>query len=286
MRPIVVPLLAALTLGAWSPAIASGGHSCGADDASPVAVLAAAGGPAAYTAAALQALGATADTLRVHLGPAEAGTDAFVALPAGTKAAPAVIVIHEWWGLNDQIRDIARRLARQGYVAIAPDLYHGKVTDDPETAHVLVRGIEEDKALADLDGAASWLRAQSRTAKSPIGVVGFCMGGGLSLLFALHDSTVAAAVMFYGSPETDTLKLAALKAPLQGHFGADDQGIPPARVDEFKTALKSAGKSAEIYEYAGAGHAFMHEGKPSYRPDAAKQAWARMLALFQKHLKG
>jgi carboxymethylenebutenolidase len=229
---------------------------------------------------------AAVDTSRVHLGPAEGGTDAFVAWPAGTKAPPAVIVIHEWWGMNDQIRGVARRLAREGFVAIVPDLYHGKVAgDDPEMAHTLMRGLDEDLAVGDLDQAAGWVRAQTRTAKSRMGVMGFCMGGRLSELLALHDPTVAACVMYYGRPETNPTKLAGLKAPLQGHFGADDQGITPDNVRGFQGALKRAGRNAEIYEYAGAGHAFMHEGRDSYRPDAARQAWARTLAFLQKNLK-
>ena len=226
------------------------------------------------------------DTALVHLGPAEGGTSAFVARPPGRAVAPAVIVIHEWWGLNGQIREIARRLSLQGYIAIVPDLYHGKVASDPETAHELSRALDSDRASADLDAALEWLRAQPRTAKSRVGVIGFCMGGALGLGLALHDPAIAAAVMFYGRPETDPGKLAPLKAPLQGHFGAEDQGIPVDRVEEFQQALKTAGKNAEIYVYAGAGHAFMHDGRPSYNADSARRAWARVLAFFQKHLKG
>ena len=226
------------------------------------------------------------DTSRVHLGSPDGGADAFAASPPGQGSAPGVVVVIEWWGLNSQIRDVARRLARQGYVAIVPDLYHGKVTDDPEQAHVLLRGLEPKTALADLDSAVQWLRAQPRTAKGKIGVVGFCMGGSYSLELALQNPEIAAAVMFYGTPETDPEKLAPLKAPLQGHFGADDEGITSERVAEFKAALEKAGKAADIYVYPGAGHAFMHEGRASYRPDAAKQAWARTLAFLQKYLKG
>jgi carboxymethylenebutenolidase len=257
----------------------------------PLAVLAlalAAGAAAAAAPARKPASAApgSADTSRVHIGPAGTGTDAFVAWPAGAKSVAAVIVIHEWWGLNGQIREIARRLARQGYVAIVPDLYHGKVADDPETAHTLVRGLDEDRALADLDEAARWLRAQARTAKSRLGVVGFCMGGRLAELFALHEPSVAAAVMYYGRPETHPGKLAALKAPLQGHFGSQDGGIPPDSVSAFRAALETAGKTAEIYLYPRAGHAFMHEGRQSYQPDAARQSWTLTLAFFQKYLKG
>jgi carboxymethylenebutenolidase len=196
-----------------------------------------------------------------------------------------VIVVHEWWGLNGQIRDVARRLAGQGYVAIVPDLYHGKVADDPELAHTLMRGLDEDRALVDLDDATRWVRAQSRTAKSRLGVVGFCMGGRLSELFALHEPTVVAAVMFYGRPETNPAKLSSLKGPLQGHFGAEDQGIPPDSASALRNALKTAGKKGEIYVYPGAGHAFMHEGRQSYHAESARQAWERMLAFLKKNLK-
>ena len=228
---------------------------------------------------------AAGDTSRVHLGPADAGTGAFVAWPPGRSAAPAVIVVHEWWGLNAQIRDVARRFARQGYLAIVPDLYHGPVASDPEKAHELSRGVEPEIALADLEGAVRWIRSQPRTAKARIGVIGFCMGGEYSLKLALASREIAAAVMFYGRPETDPAKLATLEAPLQAHFGVADQGIPMARVEEFRAALDGTGKTAEIYTYPGAGHAFMHEGRPSYHPDAARQAWARTLAFYQRHLK-
>ena len=225
------------------------------------------------------------DTLLVKVKSGTGTENAFVARPAGEGKAPAVIVVHEWWGLDGSIRDIARRLASQGYVAIVPDLYHGKVASDPMKAHELMRGLEDEEALQTLDGAAVWLRAQPRTARSGIGILGFCMGGGLALDYALAHPVVNGVVMFYGRPEGDPAKLAPLKAPLQAHFGQEDEGIPPPKVNAFKEALKAAGKSAEVYVYPGAGHAFMHEGLPSYRPDAARQAWARMLAFFQKNLK-
>lgn len=226
-----------------------------------------------------------ADTARVRLGFSEQGADAFVAYPIGTRPAPAVIVVHEWWGLNGQIRDVARRFAREGYVAVVPDLYHGKVPSDPEKAHELARGLEEPSALADLESAVAWLRSQPRTAKSRIATVGFCMGGGLAEALGIEDTTLSAVVMFYGHPDTDPARLARLRAPLQGHFGLTDEGIPAAKVEELRTRLQSAGKTAEIYSYAGAGHAFMNEARPSYHADAARQAWARMLSFLQKLLK-
>jgi carboxymethylenebutenolidase len=235
-------------------------------------------------AAATPAAGS--DTSRVHLGQPDGGLDAFVAWPAGRTTAPAVIVVHEWWGLNGQIRSIARRLAQEGYVAIVPDLYHGQVAGDPEYAHELMRGLDEDKAVSDLGAALAWLRTQARVDRRRIGVVGFCMGGRLSELLALHTPDLAAAVMFYGRPESDPGKLAALKAPLQGHFGGEDRGIGADQVEAFRAALAKAGRSSAIYVYPGAGHAFMHEGRSSYHADAARQAWARTLQFFQKYLKG
>lgn len=229
---------------------------------------------------------AAPETSFVHVGSGEQAAGAFVAWPPGTQAAPAIVVVHEWWGLNSQIRALARRLSSQGYLVIVPDLYHGKVASDPMKAHELMRGLESTEALGTLEAAVAWVRAQPRAAKSRVGVIGFCMGGGLALGLGLQDPSIAATVMFYGSPETDPEKLAKLKGALQGHFGELDEGIPRKRVDEFRAALQKAGKSAEIYTYPGAGHAFMHDGVESYRPDAARQAWARMLAFFQKRLRG
>jgi carboxymethylenebutenolidase len=221
----------------------------------------------------------------IHVATPDGGVDAFVAWPAGKSSVPAVIVVHEWWGLNDQIREVARRLARQGYLAVVPDLYHGKVANTPEEAHELVRGLEDTRVFAEMDSVARWIRLQKRSEDTALGVMGFCVGGGITLRYALHNPSLAAAVMFYGPPETDPAKLATLKAPLLGHFGATDQGITPDRVDAFREALKKSGKTASIYIYPGAGHAFMHDGAPSYHPDAARVAWARTLSFMQEHLK-
>jgi carboxymethylenebutenolidase len=229
--------------------------------------------------------GSARDTARVRLGSGEGATDAFVAWPASKGPAPAVIVVHEWWGLNTQIRTVARRLAQEGYVAIVPDLYHGQVADDPELAHELMRGLDEERGLADLEAAAVWLRSQSRVTPGKIGVVGFCMGGRFSELYAMRGK-VAAAVMFYGRPETSSTALARLSAPLQGHFGGEDRGIGKDQVEALRAGLAKAGKAGDVYVYAGAGHAFMNDTRDSYHVDAARLAWARTLQFFQKHLKG
>ena len=228
---------------------------------------------------------AGSDTTRVQLGPAVGGTSAFVAWPASSKAAPAVIVVHEWWGLNGQIRGVARRLAREGYVAIVPDLYRGQVAGDMELAHELSRGLDEDRALGDLAQAAAWLRGQPRVQRDRIGVIGFCMGGRLSQLLPLREPALAAAVMFYGRPETDPTHLATIRAPLQAHFGGEDRGISAEQVEALRSGLTKAGKPVEVYVYPSAGHAFMNEERPSYHAEAARHAWARTLAFLQKHLK-
>lgn len=239
----------------------------------------------AFAAAALAPPASSPLPNMVHIGPAGQGTDAFVAWPAGNASAPALIMVHEWWGLEAEIRDMARKLSRQGYVVIIPDLYHGRAAQDPERAHELMRGLEDSRVSGELDAARAWLRGQPRCEKSRIGVIGFCMGGGYALRFALRGGDLAAAVMFYGAPETDVDKLAGLKAPLLGHFGGEDEGIGADRVDAFRSALQKAGKVAEIHVYRGAGHAFMNESRPSFHPDAARVAWARTLAFFQKYLK-
>jgi carboxymethylenebutenolidase len=224
---------------------------------------------------------ASVDTSRVRLAE---GTEALVLQPPG-RATASVIVVHEWWGLNAQIRALGRQLAEQGYVVVIPDLYRGRVADDPERAHVLSRGLDPDTALAALAAAAAWARAVPHTSRPRLAVVGFCMGGGYAQRLALADSGLAAAVMFYGSPVTDSARIARLRVPLQAHFGADDEGIPPRTVAALRAALKSAPVTGEVYVYAGAGHAFMNELRPSYRPDAARQAWARTLAFLEQRLK-
>ena len=229
---------------------------------------------------------APAPTPMVQLTTADGGTTgAFVAAPPGSGPVPGVIMVFEWWGMSEQIKDMARRMAQQGYYTIIPDLYHGKVATTPDEAHELMRGLEDTRVFSEMDAATAWLRSQKRCANTKLGVMGFCMGGGVALRYALRTPGLGAAVMFYGPPETDLEKLAKLDAPLQGHFGADDQGITPDRVDAFREALQKAGKPADLYVYSGAGHAFMHDGLPSYRADAAKIAWARTLSFLQKHLK-
>jgi carboxymethylenebutenolidase len=210
--------------------------------------------------------------------------------PGGHAAAPAplpgIIVIHEWWGLNDNIKAATRRLAGEGYTALAVDLYGGKVADNPDAAKQLAGGVmaNREAALAVLRAADDYLKRQGAPR---IGVIGWCFGGGWSLQTALEiPQGINAVVMYYGQPEKDRVRLSGLRSPLLGLFGADDKSIPPAAVRELEANLKQLGKSAEIHIYDGAGHAFANPSGTNYRPAAAEDAWRRTVAFFKQHLKG
>jgi carboxymethylenebutenolidase len=210
-------------------------------------------------------------------------------LPGGVHAPaplPGIIVIHEWWGLNDNVKAITRRLAGEGYTALAVDLYGGKVADNPDAAKQLMGAV-----LADQAAAAAVLRAADEYLKKQgapkVGVIGWCFGGGWSLATALDlPQGIDAVVMYYGRPEPDRARLERLRAPLLGFFGADDQSIPVAAVRQMESALKELGKSVEIHIYDGAGHAFANPSGASYRPAAAADAWQRTVAFFKQHLQG
>lgn len=207
---------------------------------------------------------------------------------AGAPAAaplPGVVVIHEWWGLNDNIRSVTKRIAGEGYVALAVDLYGGSVADNPDAAKKLAGSVmaNRDAAAETLRQAAAFLR---KLGAPKLGVVGWCFGGGWSLQTALDLSDkIDAAVMYYGQPEKDHARLARLHAPLLGLFGADDKSIPPAAVHEMEAALKQLGKQVEVHVYDGAGHAFANPSGTGYRPAAADDAWKRTVAFFNQYLK-
>src|SRR5512140_1070809 len=239
----------------------------------------------------------TSTTNTAETRPAGAGSDitlhtpqgdvkAYVARPQGTGPFPGVIVVHEWWGLNPQIRGVADRLAAQGYVAIAPDLYHGRVAVDPEKAHELMRGVSAPAAVADLRAAAAELRASPQVGQKPVGILGFCMGGGLALQTALSGEPLQACAIFYGAPlVTDRTQLKKMPCPVLAMFGAEDEGLPADTVRAFQQALTDDGKKAEVKIYDKAGHAFMNETRPSYRPEAAADAWSRLQKFLADNLK-
>jgi carboxymethylenebutenolidase len=206
--------------------------------------------------------------------------------PAGKGPFPAIIVIHEWWGLNDWVKDQAAKLAGEGYVALAIDLYRGKVATTPDMAHEIMRGVPEDRAKRDLHAAFAFLEAQPNVKKNRIGAIGWCMGGGYSLDVALQEPTLAADVINYGHLATDPEALKKINAPILGLFGGQDQGIPPADVKKFGETLDKMGKKIDIKIYDDAGHAFENpNNKAGYRPDDAADAWKRTVSFLAENLK-
>ncbi len=207
-------------------------------------------------------------------------------LPAGKGPFPALIVIHEWWGLNDWVKEQASKWADQGYAALAIDLYRGKVATTPDEAHELMRGVPEDRAKGDLRAAYDFLRSQKNVDAKRIGSIGWCMGGGYSLDTALVEPPLAATVINYGHLATDPQSLKQINAAVLGIFGGKDRGIPVEDVRKFEAALKQLGKKVEIVVYPDAGHAFENpNNKAGYRPDDAADAWKKTVAFLDANLK-
>ena len=220
----------------------------------------------------------------IHL---KGGASGWLVLPADTsgKRVPALILIHEWWGLDENIRGLAESFAEKGYAAFAVDLYRGKSALEPMEAHELMRGLPDDRALADLEEAAVYLGYHPRVDGAKIGVIGWCMGGGFALKLALADSRIKAVVMYYGKLVTDEKELAKLRAPLIGFFGAEDRGITPEDVSAFEFRLTQMNKRASVHIYPHAGHAFANpHNKEGYRREAAEDAWRRTLEFFRANL--
>jgi carboxymethylenebutenolidase len=213
--------------------------------------------------------------------------NAYLALPQGEGTHPAVIVIHEWWGLNDWVKEQADRLAKEGYIALAVDIYHGQIAKDDATAHQLMSGLDENEALTTLRSATDFLRGRSDVRANAIGVIGWCMGGGYSIRLAAADPGIRACVMYYGAPISDPAAIRGLQAAILGNFGGEDKGPSPDQVRTFEKALKKAGKRVDFKIYPGAPHAFANVHNPwgGYREAAAKDAWLRTKGFLRRELK-
>jgi carboxymethylenebutenolidase len=211
----------------------------------------------------------------------------YLAVPEGKGPFPAMVVIQEWWGLNDWVKEQARALAKEGYVALAVDLYRGKVAAKQEDAHQLMSGTPRDRIVRDLQAAYAYLQGRADVKKAKVGSIGWCMGGRYTLELATIEPGLAAAVAYYGAPPTDPAAIAAIKAPVLGNFGGDDKGPAPDQVKAFEAAMKKAGKTVDVKIYDGAGHAFANVNNPwgGYREAAAKDAWARTIAFLAQNLK-
>lgn len=207
----------------------------------------------------------------------EPDADLFAAPRAG------LVVIQEWWGLTDDIREIADRYATEGYLAFAPDLYHGTVASEPDEARKLVMALERDLAAKEIDTVIAWLKGARGTAK--VGCVGYCLGGGLALATAIRPTSHVDAVhVYYGGGMPPSDQIAGIRVPVLGSYGAEDAGIPEAEVDRLRDALAAAGVPHEVTLYPGAPHAFFNDTRPSYREAAALDSWMKSTNWFAKYL--
>ncbi|HZQ19751.1 MAG TPA: dienelactone hydrolase family protein [Terriglobales bacterium] len=230
------------------------------------------------------ALAATSKNVSYKSG--DETVSAILYTPKGHGPFPGIIVIHEWWGLNDWIKEEASKLADQGYVTLAIDLYRGKVATTPEEAHEIMRGVPEDRASRDLKAAYEYLISQPDVNKNRTGAIGWCMGGGYSLDVALQQPNLTADVINYGHLATDPNEIAKINAPILGFFGALDRGITPDDVKAFEAAMKKQGKKIDVTIYPDAGHAFENpNNKDGYRPKDAQDAWSKTVAFFESTLK-
>jgi carboxymethylenebutenolidase len=218
--------------------------------------------------------------------PADGGAvPAYLAAPASGHGR-GVLVIHEAWGLVDHIRDVCDRLAREGFVALAPDLFRGRTGTDLEQAAQMMADLEIPRAGADLDGAVAALLNDHRIDGGRIGALGFCMGGALALFAATRNRRVGAAVDFYGSFPGAPLELASLEAPVLGIFAANDEFVSSEEVRGLEASLRSLGKRSVIRVVPDVGHAFMNDSRPDrYDARAAAESWETLLAFLRAELR-
>jgi carboxymethylenebutenolidase len=222
---------------------------------------------------------------------------AYRAMPATSGTFPVILVVQEIFGVHEHIRDVCRRLAKQGYMAIAPELYvrQGSVAEIAEVKDIIakvVSKVPDSQVISDLDATVAFAKASEHGDTAKLGITGFCWGGRITWLYAAHSAQLKAGVAWYGKLVGDSTAntprhpidvAAELKAPVLGLYGAADQGIPVETVDRMRAACKAAGKHCEIVVYPDTPHAFNADYRPSYRPEAAVDAWARMLAWFRGH---
>jgi carboxymethylenebutenolidase len=212
-------------------------------------------------------------------------TTGYLAKPA-SGTGPGVIVIQEWWGLVPHIEDVADRFARDGFHALAPDLYHGEKATGPDQAGKLMMALDIDRAAKDLAGAIDYLKAQPGVTGSTVGTVGFCMGGALSLFAASKNPEVGACVVFYGGHPKVHPDLPALQAPVLGIWAGKDGFVTPDVVKQLDQRLTQLGKPHEFHTYPNADHAFFNDTrKEVHDPAASKDAWNRTLAFLRRELK-
>jgi carboxymethylenebutenolidase len=210
--------------------------------------------------------------------------EGYLALPP-SGSGPGLLVIQEWWGLVDHIKDLAERFAREGFVALAPDLYHGENTKSPDQAGKLMMALNIAETAKDLRGAATYLRNRAEVRPKKVGVVGFCMGGQLALFGACeHPDVINAAVDFYGIHPKVNLDVARLSGPVLAHFGRRDKSVNEEAARALVDRIRGAGKAVEAYFYA-ADHAFFNDQRPEvYNRESAELAWNRTIEFLRRSL--
>ncbi len=212
-------------------------------------------------------------------------TGGYLSIPE-SGSGPGVVVIQEWWGLVDHVKDVCDRFAGEGFVALAPDLYHGKTTKSPDEAGKMMMALRIDDAEKDLRGAAQYLLDHDSTTSAKVAVVGFCMGGALSLYTATKNPSVGACVVFYGGHPNVKPDLPNLQAPVLGLYAARDRFVTPELVRALEKQLKSLGKQIETVIYPDSDHAFFNDSRPEvYNAKASADAWRRVIQFLHKNLK-
>ena len=211
----------------------------------------------------------------------------YLSLPDGGNGA-GVVVIQEWWGLVDHIRDICDRLAAEGFVALAPDLYHGETTTEPDEAGKLMMELDIERAAKDMSGAVDYLLGHDAVDGDKIGAIGFCMGGALVLVLAARNGEkVGAVVPFYSAFAGEVPDLSGIEAPVLGHFGELDDFAPPEKARELEDTIRNdAGVECTFHIYRGAGHAFVNDDRPeAHHPEHAARAWELTLQFLRGNLE-
>ena len=272
MRRLILPALALLLAACTGTTDEHAGHPTGATTAAPTTTA------ASEPARAARPL--------VTFPSANGEASGYLSAPSAPGRKPALIVVHEWWGLDNWIREQADRFAKQGYVALAPDLYRGRLAADRDEAHELSRGLPQERAIGDLRAAVDYLASRPDVDPKRIGVIGWCMGGGLALRLATVEPRISATVVNYGSVITDQDAIARINGEVLGNFGGADRGIPADDVKAFEQALTKARTLADIRIYPGAGHAFMNpNNERGYDAQAAQDAWARIDRFLDRTLR-
>lgn len=207
----------------------------------------------------------------------------FLARPTESGKFPGVILIHEWWGLNDNIKDMARNLASHGYTVFAADLYGGQVATTPDGAREILTTFDAEKGVSNIQGVAELLRTKYEIGR--LATIGWCFGGTQSLNYALSGNELDATIIYYGQPVTDQARLSLIHWPVLGIFGGQDQSITTETVNKFESILNDLGIENEIYIYPDVGHAFANPSGVNYAPQETKDAWQNTLLFLEKHLK-